>query len=823
VFIDPVLVAISIVSEKVIVTADTVQTASVKSVMLERKMAETIIDNISAEDISRNPDGDAAGVLQRVTGISVVQDKFVYVRGLGERYSSTMLNGAQLPSTEPEKKVVAFDLFPSSLINKISTLKSYSPDQPADFSGALVKVDTVEFPSEFRLKYSASVGFNSNVTTKDYLDYRGARLDWLGAGMGVRRLPEIIPTDERVVKTNPITETGFTPEELSEYGRSFNNEWTPSDKKADPNFSQSFSGGGTFGNLGTVFSMTYGRKFQRQREVVNSYNELNGRLLPYNSFINDKNSETVKYGLVGNLSYRFSDDHKLLFKNFFSQDTSDEVRFLDGYSDANSADERNTRLRYIRERIFNTQASGEHYVIGDSLLQWRFSYSRARRDEPDMREMIYRSERDKDNFRWSPEGQSGFRQFTDQFDRVYEPGLDYNFFLLRPNVAASFKVGGLYQDRRRDFLSRRFVFLPFDRSIDMSQPAEELFASDNLVPGQIELREVTRFTDTYDATQKIYASYGMADITLAQKVRFIGGVRYERSDQFLTTFDPNAPQLEPRETRLDNRDALPSISAVYIMRPTMNLRASFSRTVNRPEFRELAPFQFTDISGRSTLFGNPDLRQTKINNFDARWEWFPSGVDLFAASFFHKKFDEPIERVLYWSADVLTSWFNVDEATNKGLELEVKKNLGFLSDGLENFSFYGNFSLIDSNVIIGEIPGVILTSQERPMQGQADYLFNSMLEYNNPAWLMHFRLLYNLVGNRITEVGANRQPDVIEQPNHFLDFSFAKRFNNFDRWQIKFTGQNLLNRAISHLQGDQIFYQYKLGRVFSIGLSYDIY
>jgi TonB-dependent receptor len=289
------------------------------------------------------------------------------------------------------------------------------------------------------------------------------------------------------------------------------------------------------------------------------------------------------------------------------------------------------------------------------------------------------------------------------------------------------------------------------------------------------------------------------------------------------TFDPNAPQLDPQQTRLDNGDALPAISGVYMMSPAMNLRAGFSRTVNRPEFRELAPFQFTDISGRSTLFGNPDLQQTKINNFDARWEWFPGGVDLFAASFFYKKFDQPIERVLYWSADVLTSWFNVDEATNRGIEFEVKKNLSFLSGRLENFSLYGNLSLIDSNVIIGDIPGVILTSKQRPMQGLADYLLNTVMEYNNPAWLMHFRLLYNLVGNRIAEVGANRLPDVIEQPNHFLDFSFAKRFSSFERWQFKVSGQNLLNQPITHLQGDQLFYQYRLGRVFSLGLSYDIY
>jgi TonB-dependent receptor len=439
-----------------------------------------------------------------------------------------------------------------------------------------------------------------------------------------------------------------------------------------------------------------------------------------------------------------------------------------------------------------------------------------------MRETIYRSEQGKNQFLFSSFGQSGFRQFTGQFDRIYEPGVDWSYFLIRDGLVATFKFGGLYHDRARDFSSRRFVFATFGGSLDFRLGAEKIFAQANITPDKIELREITRSTDTYDASHEIYAGYGMADVTLGKKWRFIGGLRAENSRQNLRTFDPFAPNLSPIVTRLETTDPLPSASVVYSMQPSMNLRAGFSRTLNRPEFRELAPFQFTDISGRSTLYGNPNLQRSRINNVDVRWEWF-RGEDLFAASFFHKAFDHPIERVLFYAGDVLTSFYNTDRATNNGLELEVRKNLGFLSPRLATWSVYSNYSRIASDVRIGDIPGVILTSKERPLQGQAGYIFNCVAEFTHPRWGSDWRVLYNLVGPRISEVGATLQPDVYEQPNHFLDLSFGQRFKRWERIQLRISAQNLLDRPITHLQGSQVFYRYSLGRTFSLGLSFDVF
>ncbi|MBM3792167.1 MAG: TonB-dependent receptor, partial [Acidobacteria bacterium] len=595
--------------------------------------------------------------------------------------------------------------------------------------------------------------------------------------------------------------------------------------KASPDFSQTLTTGGTVGNLGSVFSFTYSRKFQRLLETVNSYQALGSRLIPWNLFVNDKNTETVKMGFVGNLSYRLGQDHKLLWKNFYTRDSSDETRFLEGFSNGNTADERDTRLRYLTERIFTTQVSGEHYVrpLGSSLLEWRTAYSQAFRGEPDLRETIYRSEEGKNSYRFSPEGQSGFRQFSDQKDRIYEPGLDWSFYLIRDNFNATFKFGGLYQQRTRDFSSRRFVFLILDRSIDLRQSPEQLFRSENIVPNRIELREITRFTDTYDAEQDVYAGYAMADVVVAQKWRFLGGLRYEKSQIALKTFDPNTPGLAPLLTNLDNVDPLPAASAVYIARPSMNIRGGYSRTLNRPEFRELAPFQFTDISGRSTILGNPLLKQARIDNFDLRWEWFPGGMDLVAVSAFSKRFDKPIERVLFYAADVLTSFANTDFAASRGFELELKKKLGFVSGALENFTIYSNYTRVHSKVEIGEIPGLVLTTRERPLQGQANYIYNGVLEYANDSKGTDVRLLYNLVGRRISGVGATGLPDVYEQPNHFLDVSVGKRIPGWERVAFKFAATNLLNRAITELQGSRVFYRYKLGRGFSFGLSFDIY
>jgi len=823
-YIDAVIVPRNMGSnETVVVSADSVNIATLKSATLDRQLSSTIIDNISAEDIGRNPDSDAAAVLERLTGVSVIDDKFIYVRGLGERYSSTQVNGSMVPSTDPEKKVVAFDLFPSSLINKISTLKSYTPDQPGDFSGGLVKIETVEFPEEFVLKYSAGISFNTNVSLKKTLGYPGSSLDWIGFGGEDRKLPSIFP-NERIVGWNSITKTGFTPTELQEFGRALSDEWEAQEYTALPDISQSITAGGSRGDFGVIASLTYSHKNSRVNEALNTYQYLNGGLIPWNQHINDKNTETVKMGFVGSLSYKLGNNNKLLWKNFYTRDSSDETRFLHGYSSGNTADEQDTRLRYIQEAMWTTQAAGEHYfrIFNSSLLEWRMAYSRATRAEPDMRETIYRSEKGKNDYFFSPEGQSGFRQFSDQSDRIYEPGVDWSLYFLHGGFSATLKVGALYQHRERDFESRRFVFQVLDRTVGLEQSADQIFQQQNIAPGVIELREVTRKTDTYTGDQNIYAGYAMLDVIFAQRWHVIGGVRYEKSEIQLHTFDPYQPNFEPDVTELDNSDPLPAASVVYSIRQGMNLRSSYSRTLNRPEFREMAPFQFTDISGRLTTIGNPNLQQSKIDNVDVRWEWFQSEQDLYAVSFFAKQFKKPIEKVFFWAADVVTSFANIEDASNLGVELEMRKGLGFISDRLENFGFYSNYSRIRSTVTIGDIPGLVMTSNTRPLQGQANYIFNSYLEYSNPKIRTDFRILYNLVGRRITTVGATKLPDVYQQPVHYLDFSFGHQFNGLNHMKLKFTVQNILNRTVRELQGERLYNGYSTGRTFGVTLSYDL-
>jgi TonB-dependent receptor len=390
-------------------------------------------------------------------------------------------------------------------------------------------------------------------------------------------------------------------------------------------------------------------------------------------------------------------------------------------------------------------------------------------------------------------------------------------------MSATVKAGALYHYRTRDFSSRRFVFLPSGRTLDFTMSPEKLFVPENIRPDAFELREVTRPTDTYDAEHRITAGYGMADLTFRGRLRLIGGARIERSLQHLTTYDPFSPKLTPTITDLDNTDVLPSAGAIYALRPNMNLRGGYSRTLNRPEFRELAPFQFTDISGRSTIFGNPNLQRAKVGNYDARWEWFPAGTDLFAASFFWKTFDRPIERVLLFSADLLTSFYNTRRATNLGFELEMRQSLGFVSSRLEDWNIYTNYSRIHSKVDIGEIPGVVLTTLTRPLQGQAKNLFNAVLEAYVRRSYSNVRILYNFTGERISEVGATRLPDIYEQPLHVLDLAIGQRFPQWERVQLKFNIQNLLGRDITHLQGGELYYRYRPGRVFSLGLSFDIY
>ena len=803
-------------TEEIVVTAEAVEAElfTAEAQLVERQKAATITDNLASEEMRENADSNAASAMKRVTGLTVVDNQYVFVRGLGERYSNTTLNGAVLPTTEPDKRVVPLDLFPTGLIESVSVVKSYLPDKPADFSGGLVEIDPLSFPSEPVLSFSMSQGMNSRTSFRDGLGYPGGALDRLGFDDGTRSLPPGIP-NERVVRTSRFTSAGFTPDELETLGESFANVWSPETTPIRQNQSFSFVAGNSWDRFGAIVSGTWSESHQNQDEQRTFYAVSAGDLEVQNEYDFDVTTSKTSTGLVGNLAYRFSGSHRLALENFYTHNSKNEARIFEGYNNDVGEDIRNTRLFWVEETIFSSTLSGEHFLPGlaSSQLEWKATLSRAARDEPDLRETLYEFNPAVEDFVLADESQSGFRMFNDLDDEVRELGFDWSaFFTQWSGLPAMFKFGPQLTLRERDFSSRRFRLNPrIAGAVDLTAAPEDIFTPEN-IGSSYELREETRPTDAYGAEQTVTAAYGMLDLPLGRNLRVIGGVRVERSRQQVDTFDPFSTTSGTITARLEDTDLLPGVNAVYALTDRTNLRASYSHTVNRPEFRELAPFEFTDVVGGRAVVGNPDLQRALIRNLDLRFETFPGVGEVLAASVFYKDFSNPIERIVQPTAQLRTSYTNALGARNAGVELESRRQFGRLTGS-------ANYTYVDSQIELESAPGQVQTSLDRPLAGQSAHVFNLSADLDLPEIGGSFRVLYNYFGDRIVDAGSLGMPDIYEEGRGVLDAVFSKRFAS---WSLRASFDNLLDSEHRFTQGGLEQRTFGLGRSFSLSVSYAV-
>ena len=807
-------------SEEVTVTAvaETPQLFTAEAQLIERKKSTVISDNLAAEDMRKNADSSAASAMQRVTGLTVVDGQYVFVRGLGERYSNTQLNGSTLPTTEPEKKVVPLDLFPSALIQSVHVQKTFMPDKQGDFTGGLVQIEPLSFPDSQVFDFSLGYAFNSETTFKDFGTYPGGGYDWLGYDDGTRAIPSAIPTDDKVVRGSAFTGTGFTRDELQTFGRSFANVWEPRlSSSAAPNQSYSLVYGNSTEKLGAVFSFAYNYKNQSQTEVQNFYSVSDEEISLQNNYDFEVASTDTTMGMVGNLAYKINGNNRLAFENFYTNSSSNETRVFEGFNQDINTDIRDSRLWWVQESIYSGKVSGEHFLsnLSNSRLDWRGSFSTAVRDEPDMRETLYEFNTARDEFVLADESQSGFRMFNDLNDHVYELGADWSVYTTQwSGLPAMIKVGPYVQFRDRDFSSRRFRFIPIaPGQVDLTETPETLFAAENIGP-VFELREETRNTDTYTADQTITAGYGMIDLPFTETWRFVGGVRVERSEQNVETSDLFAVDPTTIVSNLDNTDVLPGLNLIYALSSAQNLRFGFSRTVNRPEFRELAPFEFTDVVGGRATVGNPELQRALISNYDVRWEWFPTSSEVVAASFFYKDFQDPIERTVQATAQLRTSYANAEGAKNLGFEIEARKQVS------ANVFVSTNYTYVDSDIEIGRGTGEVQTSTSRPLAGQSSNVFNAMVEFQLPQFDFSTRVLFNYFDDRIIDVGSLGLPDIIEEGRESLDVVAVKRFGSA---QLRFILDNLTDADYLFSQGGEVQRLYNVGPTFGVSFSWSMF
>ncbi|MBK9171102.1 MAG: TonB-dependent receptor [Bryobacterales bacterium] len=822
---EPVEASTVIVPKGAVTTVDVVEkvgaVASTEEAMLtERKLAAVVSDGISGEELRSGTASNAAGALEKVTGVSIVDNGYVYVRGLGERYSSTQLNNAVIPTTEPERRVVPLDLFPAALIDNIRILKTYTPDLPGEFSGGLVDMRTIDFPTTRMLNFSGTSGFNTRTTFNRFRTYPGGGRDIFGYDDGTRSIPAGIPRDER------LFQGVFTADQLAGFGRQFSRNWEPTfNDSMRPNQSYSIVGGGTFGRFGLVGAISFNNKPQVYSERRNFYRTSGTEPIDftsYDDFFDD--IETTRTGGVFNLAMRLTPANKIVFRNTYTHDSDKESRFLQGFDGGIDGPILGERLRWIERSLRSHSVEGEHAMSNfrNSLLKWQMTYSRSSRNEPDLREII-RGELPNGSFQFLQTSLSGQRFYNDLADRIYEPQVDWSIPFFRGGFTGLFKVGYRATLRERDFNARRFRFIPFRQQFDLTVPSNELFRPENIAADRFVLIESTRGTDRYDANMDVHAGFAMLDVNLGSRWRIVGGLRVEDAQINVNTLDPLVPGSVPSVARLVNRDPLPGVNAIYALSARQNLRASYSKTLARPDFRELSPFDFTNVVGGFNTVGNPDLVRSRIDNIDLRWEWFTGGNQLIAASYFIKKFDDPVEVTIQAVADLRQSFINADGATNQGIELEFRRNLGFLSRRLSQFSVQSNFTVVDSDVVLPERQALILTSKNRPLVGQSRYVYNVITEWVRPQWRSNARFYVNSVSRRITDVGTFNLPDIYQERNTLIDFVYQYDIKENGKWSLRFAAQNLGDNHYRWTQAGLPYRDFRVGRTFEAGVSVSLF
>lgn len=821
--------------EEVVIEAKAVNNTEASLLSL-RKRSPTVADGISEEQIKKSPDADAGEAVKRVTGVTVVGDKYVFIRGMGERYNNTRLNGSTIASPEPLKRVVPFDVIPANLLENIIVNKTFTPDQPGDFAGGSVQLTTREFPEKLTVGLSNSLSYNDQSTFREFLSYRGGDKDWIGVDDGTREIP------------GPMQDASSDPEQTwqldtlapKELAKSFKNVWEPTRASAPFSGSRSFSVGNQqelFGKpVGYLLTLTHSSSYTTREERQSAYVPSAAGLEKYQDFAVDRSTYSVNWGGILDLNTKLSSRHKLSLKTLYTRSADDVVRTNEGAT-TDQLNVRTYRLSWIERSLLSSQLKGAHELptLLASRLEWSGNYSRATWEEPDRRDVDYFRVTEADPYLLAPGRSPAARRFAEMEDNIHEGMLDWQLplkFMKEPG--SKLKLGTLARTLDRSFPTHKYLFKydpdPDQPSPDFSLPPEVLF-SPRFIDRYFELDEVSLALDSYDASMNVLAGYAMADLAIGKRWRAVGGVRVEDTDQhFETVLVPGSEGDATTEGGPRHTDVLPALNLTYKLNEKTNLRAAGSMTIANPDYAEIVPTEDQDYFQGASKTGNPDsLNHSKILNLDFRWEYYPTWNESFACGVFFKHVTDPIEATWINTGAINTIQpQNFADANNLGGEFEVRKALPYLAphEGhwLSYFSTSGNFTYVSSQVDasdywFGDNSGM-LTSRKRPMVGQSEYVINLTLGYDHPTAGLSCRLLYNTFGKRISQLGTYNLPDTYEQPFEKFDATVDQKLDA--HWSVKLRATNLLDTEVQFTVGDEVLQSYKLGRTFGVGASYTL-
>lgn len=874
------------------------------SLLALQKKSGTVSDGISQEAIKKSPDSSAGDVVRRVTGITLIGGKYIFVRGLGERYSNTMLNDILVSSPEPDKRVVPLDIFPAGVIKNIRVIKSFSPEESAEFSGGLVKIETQEFPDSFQLRFGVGVARNTNTTGKEFRTFEGG--DFFGRPTSNQANP--LAGLPEPISWQPGSRFGGLNPQLTNLAEvQFPQQWSGDSKSGpyDKNFN--FSVGNSFKTTesGQRFGITYGLVHNVQ---YRTRDEKSARYIPGNAVNRDVretsfltplqtqdsivHNEDRLFGNNLNMTYEFTKGQQISWKNLYTVNSDKSVRLSDGSDPIlNNASFKTQTNTFTSRQIFHTVLGGDHAVnFSDNFrphkFEWNLGMSQAERQEPNLSSQYWIRPNPPQNFatpyRRAGNNPDGSRFYSNATDIARTISLKYDIpFNQWDGLKSNFKFGYYSMDRDKEFRFREYGVRSNvgagTRQTDFWPVPGEIYY--NPTEFLINRNQGGSFTgnqtfaertgpgadfNAYNARQNLRAGFVQVDIPLVNKLRFVGGVRNEVSNQYVQTFN-TAEAWNPFRTpsvgcspanqterlalinsgicqndnwgigNLRTNDRLPSMNLTYEITDKQNLRFGYNQTLTRPDFRELSPFFFTPFYGADRIAGNSLLKRSYIHNYDLRWEYYPTANDYMGVGVFQKNISDPIEFIALPAAGSINprfSYLNAQSAVLQGIELDFRKEFDYFR--FETNMFYirsqvdvlpwrtrafGRLGLLDRND-----PAALYDpfNLSRPLQGQSPFVMNAKIEvFLNKAKSMNIGYYYNYFGDRIYAVGGAGLPDAYERGVGISDLVWTWQAN--DTYEFKFAAKNFTNQRfriyqknelLSAIRGEdvkELFFSYREG------------
>jgi hypothetical protein len=808
------------------------QTNTEISMISTIKQSNLIMNGVSAMQISKSQDKDASEVIRRVPGVTIMEDRFVYVRGLSERYNSVYINNTPSPSTESDQRAFSFDVIPSNMIDNMLVYKTPAPELPADFAGATIQISTKNVTDENSFGLSYQAGFIEGTSFNDFYAYKGSSTDFLGFDNKVRQLPDIVPSTEDMYVLQDYSDG--TPQEvidsrraeLTEIGRTFNETSTASSSTAPIdnkfNFDLSFSTKTSKLKISNITSLFYKYKYfydQYYRATYEVYDTINDESIEIYEFNDDIYKKGAEIGGIHNWS--FSTKKSVYeFRNLLNQIGTSKWTYrtgIDYYRDANKVQA--YELGYSSRTIYSGQISGTHHLNNDNLkITWVGGYSYAHRDEPDVRRIYTVSTRvlgDEGEYIYLPykldytatvNTESNGRLYTESFENIFTGSINLEYKMTFGTWTPSIKTGVYYENKNRDYdirtfgISRAVVSSNFNNKI-LYQPIDSIYADTNFnfVNG-VKLEENTSPEYSYNAYLTLVAGYLGIKLPFLNHFSFYGGVRIEQFNRFLGGFQ--SENSNKQDIRHDTLNFYPSGILTYNISNKTLIRASYGITINRPEYRELADYSFYDFEQSASIYGNPGLKDCYIQNADLRFEFYPNPTDMLTLGVFYKYFKDPIEMNLFPASN---GWdfvaVNSIDATDYGAEIELRKSFSNLTgmsgmaEFVKKFTLTANFSYIYGEVRKDDD---YVRDKVRALFGQSPYVLNAGLYYQDDIKGWSGSLLFNMIGPRIVIVGTPTIPNVYELTRSLLDFTIARRLG--EHLSLKFGAKNLLNEPVIYRQ-----------------------